>query len=148
MLAPDFTLQTLNGEKITLSDFRDKPVMLTFWRIDCPSCETQIPFLQGFYGTWSKAPLKMLTINAGDKAAAVSDFAARKNITFPILLDPDKKTAQAYGIPGVPVTFFIDTKGTVQAYKLGAFQSQQELEVGLDSLYPSLIGTPSTEKEE
>ena len=147
LLAPDFTLQALDGEKITLSDFRGKPVMLTFWRIDCPSCEAQIPFLQGFYNTWSKAPLGMITINTGDKAAAVSDFAASKNITYPILLDPDNKVAQYYGIPGVPITFFIDAQGVVQAYKLGPFQSQQEIELGLDSLYPSLTGTDNKQEE-
>ena len=145
-LAPDFTLQALHGEKVTLSDSRGKPVMLVFWSIDCPYCVYQIPFIQGVYNTWSKAPLQILAINVGDRAEAVSQFATSNNMTFPILLDPDKKTAQAYGIPGVPVTFFIDTQGMVQAYKPGAFQSQQELEVGLDSLYPSLTGTPPIKK--
>ena len=104
--------------------------------------------IQGVYDTWSKGPLQILAINAGDRAAAVSQFVTSNNMTFPILLDPSKKTAQAYGIPGVPVTFFIDTQGMLQAYRLGSFQTQQELEVDLDTLYPSLTGTSPVNKEE
>jgi peroxiredoxin len=146
--APNFTLKTLDGNTVTLSDFRGRPVMLVFWRIACPSCEYQKPFIQGLYDARSKAPLELLTINTGDKPLAVSQYAASSNITFPILLDPGSKVTQAYGIPGVPVTIFIDINGTVQAYKIGPFQSQKELEAGLDTIYPSLIGTPTTEKEE
>lgn len=146
--AHNFTLETLNGESITLSDFRGTPVMLVFWRIACPSCEYQKPFIQALYDNKSKAPLEILSINIGDKALAVSQYAASGNITFPILLDTGGKVTQAYGIPGVPVTIFIDINGIMQAYKIGPFQSQEELEVGLDTIYPSLVGASTTEKEE
>lgn len=144
--APDFTLQTLDGMTVTLSNLRGKPVMLTFWSIDCPACVSQIPFLNGFYDA-GKSRIELVTINAGDNPLAVKDFVIAHEIKFPVLLDRWKKTAQAYGIPGVPVTFFIDTQGIIKAYKLGAFQSQNELEVGLDTMYPSLIGAPTTKKE-
>ena len=146
--APDFTLKTLNGESITLSDLRGTPVMLVFWRIACPSCEYQRPFIQGLYDAESKAPLELLSINAGDKALAVNQYTASNNITFPILLDTDGKVTQAYGIPGVPVTIFIDINGNMQAYKIGPFQSQKELEVGLDTIYPSLTGMLTTNGED
>ena len=146
--APNFTLKTLKGESITLSDLRGTPVMVVFWRIACPSCEYQKPFIQALYDTEPKAPLEILSINIGDKALAVSQYAASSNMTFPILLDTGGKVTQAYGIPGVPVTIFIDINGIMQAYKIGPFQSQKELEIGLDTIYPSLIGVQTTEKED
>jgi peroxiredoxin len=144
--APNFTLQTIDGKKVSLSEFRGKPVMLTFWSINCPGCVSQIPSLQAFYVARPNKTVELLAIDVGDNPIAVNQFVSDNNLTFPILLDPGQKVAQAYGIPGVPVTFFIDYHGLAQAYKLGPFQSQDEIEKAIDSLYPALTGATSTTK--
>ena len=132
--APDFTLETLSGERVTLSDFIGKPIMLTFWTINCPACAFQMPFVQAFYDEGASEEVTLLTVNVGDRAALVQDFVTSYEVTFPVLLDSQGRVAQAYGIPGVPVNFFIDVEGIVRAYKIGPFQSEEEIESVLDSL--------------
>ena len=136
--APDFTLPTIDGESVTLSDSRGKPVMLTFWAIQCPACGLQAPYIQAFYDEWSSEKIAVLTIDVGDSVAVAQDFVSSQGFTYPVLLDPQSRVAQAYGIPGVPVTFFITTEGIAKAYKIGPFQSREEIESALDTVWPSL----------
>lgn len=140
--APDFTLPSLDGSTVTLSDFNGKPVVLTFWSIYCPACQVQMPYLQNFYNRWSNEKVVLLTVNAGDSAAAVSAFIASSGLNFPVLLDLDKSTSRLYGIPGVPVTFFIDAEGIIQAYKVGSFQSRQQIEDVVTEVFPALTLIP------
>lgn len=142
--APDFTLKSLNGETLSLSDFRGKPVMLTFWKIDCPACEVQMPHTQALYNEWQNEEIAVLTINVGDRAALVQEFVTSRRLTFPTLLDLQGKVAAAYGIIGVPTTFFIDAEGILKAYQIGPFQSQQAIESALKSVFPSLTLGPKT----
>jgi peroxiredoxin len=136
--APDFTLQTIDGDTVTLSNLRGKPVMLIFWDTHCPACESQTPFVQAFYDEWSSEKVAVLTIAVGESAAVVQDFVGSQGFTYPVLLDQQARVAQTYGIPGVPVTFFIDAEGIAKAYKIGPFQSREEIESALDTVWPSL----------
>ena len=143
--APDFTLQNINGEAVSLSDFRGKPVMLIFWKINCAACQFQIPYTQAFYDEWSSDAVAVLTINVGDSISAIQDYNTSLGITYPVLLDPGGKVAQTYGIPGVPLTFLIDDEGIIKAYKIGAFSSREQIEGALKDVFPSLILKPKIE---
>jgi peroxiredoxin len=143
--APDFTLQTISGETVSLSDFRGKPVMLTFWKINCAACQFQMPYTQAFYDEQSGETIAVLTINVGDSASAAQDYVTSRRLTFPVLLDRQGKVAQMYGLPGVPVTFLIDSEGIMKAYKIGAFQSREEMEGAIKSVFPSLTLKPKIE---
>jgi len=143
--APNFTLQTISDETVSLSDFRGKPVMLTFWKINCSACQFQMPYTQAFYDEQSGETIAVLTINVGDSASAAQDYVTSRRLTFPVLLDRQGKVAQMYGLPGVPVTFLIDSEDIVKAYKIGAFQSQEEMESAIKSVFPSLTLKPKIE---
>jgi len=143
--APDFTLQSVNGSIINLDDFRGSPVMLTFWRINCPACQFQMPFTQALYDTLSSDSLVVLTINVGDRAEYVKDYMASRGITYPVLLDTQGKVAQVYGIVGVPMTYFIDGQGILRAYQIGAFQSAEAMENAISSVFPTLVFHPKTQ---
>jgi len=143
--APDFTLQSIDGPTVNLNDFRGRPVMLTFWRINCSACQFQMPFTQALYNKSSSDSLAVLTINVGDRASDVKDYMASRGITYPILLDTQGKVAQVYGIVGVPTTYFIDGQGILKAYQIGAFQSAKAMESAVNSVFPSLILNPKTE---
>ncbi|MCJ7655928.1 MAG: redoxin domain-containing protein, partial [Dehalococcoidia bacterium] len=145
LYAPDFTLQTINGETVSLSDFSGKPVMLTFWKINCPACQFQMPYIQAGYDEWSSETIAVLTINVGDSIPAIQNYVTSQKLTFPVLLDPGGGVAKTYGIPGVPMTFLIDSDGILKAYKIGAFQSRQAMEEALKSVFPSLVLTPKVE---
>jgi len=143
--APDFTLQNISGETVSLNDFRGKPVMLTFWKINCPACQLQMPYIQAAYDEWPSETIAVLTINVGDSISYAQNYVTSQKLTFPVLLDPRGSVAKTYGIPGVPVTFLIDSDGILQAYKIGAFQSLQEMEDSLKSMFPSLVLAPKLE---
>ncbi|MBM3154833.1 MAG: TlpA family protein disulfide reductase [Chloroflexi bacterium] len=139
--APDFTLQTTNGETITLSKLRGRPVILTFWSINCQACRQQEPYIQAFHDRLTDNTLKLITVNIGDHPVILEQYIASDNITFPVLLDTNRKVARSYGIPGVPVTIFIDVRGYVTAYKIGPFQSREDIEKAVDSIWPLLTKT-------
>ena len=143
--APDFTLQNIGGETVSLSDFRGKPVMLTFWKINCAACQFQMPYIQTAYDEWPNETIAVLTINVGDSALAVQNYITSHKLTFPVLLDSRGGVTHTYGVPGVPTTFLIDSDGILKAYKIGAFQSRQTMEDALESTFPSLILTPKLE---
>jgi peroxiredoxin len=143
--APDFSLQTISGETVSLSDFHGRPVMLTFWKINCAACQFQMPFIQALYEKQSDKTIAVLTINVGDSASAALDYVTSRGLTFPVLLDRQGKASQMYGLPGVPVTFLIDAEGIAKAYKIGAFQNQAEMESAIKSVFPSLTLEPEIE---
>ena len=145
LYAPDFTLQTVNGETVSLSDFRGKPVMLIFWKINCAACQFQIPYTQAFYDEESSDTIAVFSINVGDSISAVQTYITSLEITYPVLLDLQGRVAQSYGIPGVPVTFFIDEQGILKAYQIGPFESQEAIESALKKVFPSLTLKPKTE---
>ena len=142
--APDFTLPTLDGSSVTLSDLRGKPVMLTFWRINCSACQFQMPFTQALYDKWSSDSLAVLTINVGDRASDVENYVNSNGITYPVLLDPQNRVSQDYGIIGVPTTYFIDGRGLLKAYQIGAFQNENDMESAINNVFLSLILNPKT----
>jgi peroxiredoxin len=133
--APEFTLQTTNGENVNLSDFRGNKVILNFWATWCGPCQLETPFFQEIYNEQADKGVVILAIDIKESASTVRNFANSKAITFPILLDTEAKVAQKYCIPNVlPVTLFINTEGIIKARKVGAFQSKSEIESILDSL--------------
>ena len=124
-MAPDFTLTSINGEEITLSDYRGKVVVINFWATWCGPCRYEIPMLiefQELYGT-DKLIVLGVAINSGSKEA-VEKFADEFNITYPILYGSDEelgKLVYMYGnFASIPSTFIVNRKGEVTNFIKGA----------------------------
>ena len=135
-LAPDFQLPNLEGQSISLSDFRGEPVLVNFWASWCGPCQYEMPFMQEVYEEWSDRGLVVLAINKGESLSTVEDFMQSGNYSFPVLLDISQDVALEYSIWGVPTTFFIDEDGVIQATKIGPFSSKAEIETGLSEIIP------------
>ena len=133
-LAPDFTLTTLKGEQISLSQFRGKIVMVNFWQSSCSNCKEEMPYLQATYNNWPHDKLEILAVSIGEKAAFVQSFAETQGLTFPVLLDSDEAVSEIYQISRFPTTFFVNADGIIKEIKRGAFTSQSEIEGILKSL--------------
>jgi peroxiredoxin len=129
--APDFQLNTLDGQTIALSDFRGKVVLLNFWAYWCGPCTFEMPFIQQIYDEWQEAGLVLLAIHIGESAEEAASFVEEYSLTFPVLLDIEGTVATQYGATSIPTTFLIDEDGIVQAVKVGAFSSVEEIESGL-----------------
>ena len=134
--APDFQLQDLDGQDISLRDLRGKPVLINFWATWCRPCVFEMPYLQQIYEEWSGEGLVLLTINIGESPTRVKGFLENYNLSLPALLDTKKNVARKYNITGIPTTFFIDKDGIIQEKIVGAFPSKGAIEKYLSQIIP------------
>jgi len=119
--APDFSLPSLRGRPVRLSDFRGKQaVFINFWATWCAPCRLEMPTMEKVYQTYKDKGLKILavSIDAGPKSA-VKNFLEELGLTFPALLDPDMKVFQLYRLFAIPASFLIDKQGIIQFKELG-----------------------------
>jgi thiol-disulfide isomerase/thioredoxin len=135
-LAPDFALQDLEGQTVTLSDLRGSPVMLNFWATWCGPCRHEMPFIQQIYEEWLDKGLVLLTINLRETPAKVEEFMQSNGLSFPALLDRDGSVSLEYNVSGIPTTFFIDKDGIIQEKRIGSFSSAAEIEDYLNEIMP------------
>ncbi len=127
-LAPDFQLQDIEGQNVTLSNLRGTPIILNFWASWCGPCEQEMPFLQQIYEDWHNEGVILLTINLRETLSVVTQYMQSKSLSFPVLFDTDGEVSLNYNIIGIPTTFFIDKDGIIQAKRLGPFNSAAEIE--------------------
>ncbi|MCS5695131.1 TlpA family protein disulfide reductase [Desulfofundulus thermocisternus] len=120
--APDFTLTTADGEELSLSDFRGRPVVLNFWATWCPPCRAEMPAIQSFYEkTGREIHVLAVNLTASERSAArVKDFLDAGGFTFPVLLDTRGDVAREYLVRAIPTTFFIDREGIIRARHTGS----------------------------
>lgn len=134
-LAPDFTLQTLEGESLSLSDLRGKAVVLNFWATWCPPCQGEMPELQAAYDDHASGGLVVLGVNQAEEMATVQAFLDDRGLTFPIVLDSQYEASQRYQVNSLPTTFFIDRNGVIREIVVGQMNAAL-LEQQLRSIYP------------
>ena len=116
--APDFTLPKANSsEQVTLSEInKESPVLLAFWATWCPSCMEEMPALNRLQETKTAAGLRILAVNIEEPRADVEEFIKKNNLKYPVLLDTGGKTANAYGLVGIPVVIYLEKGGEVLYY--------------------------------
>lgn len=134
--APDFKLQNPDGESISLSDFKGKPVLINFWASWCAPCVSEMSYLEEIYDEWSDKGLMLLAINNGESSATVESFLQDNNLSFPVVLDTKAVIVRKYNIQFLPTTFFIDKDGIIQEKVIGAFPSKAAIEKRLSKIIP------------
>ena len=132
--ASDFTLPDLDGEQTSLSDFKGRPVLLTFWRINCTYCREQMPHLNRAYEEYASMGLMVLEVNTTDSSSRVQDFVADYGVSVPVLVDGGEVATGEYRIMGVPTNFLIDRQGVIQEKRTGPFTSYDDLRESLQKI--------------
>jgi cytochrome c biogenesis protein CcmG, thiol:disulfide interchange protein DsbE len=117
--APDFLAQTVDGATVKLSDFKGKPVWLTFGASWCQPCRAENPDIQAALEKRTGSDLVVLGVFISEDAAAVKDYADRVGLTYQKIADPGTKIASQYRILGIPSHFFIDKDGVLREMKIG-----------------------------
>jgi peroxiredoxin len=110
--APGFALVDLNGQSVSLMDFRGKVVVLDFWATWCPPCRREIPDFVGLQTAYGPQGLQIVGI-ALDEPEKVMTFARENGMNYPVLIGSDDVVAKYGGIEGIPTTFIIDRSGKI-----------------------------------
>jgi cytochrome c biogenesis protein CcmG, thiol:disulfide interchange protein DsbE len=134
-LAPDFSLPTLSGQTVKLTQLRDKWVLITFWTTWCSACLYQEPHLQAAF-VEKEGEIEFVGINIGEGERRVEEHITA-DITFTIALDTDQQIGRAYNVRYLPTTLLIDEEGIIRDIKVGPFGSKEKLIVWLDDLTSS-----------
>jgi peroxiredoxin len=136
-MAPDFTLPALDGQTVSLADYRGKKkLVVSFWASWCGPCRLETPALKEFYDRQRKASdnFEFLAISIDDDRAAAEAYAAEARMPFPVLLDLKGTASDAFGVNSIPTLFVIDESGKVTYGHIGydaSLQIQLALQLGL-----------------
>jgi cytochrome c biogenesis protein CcmG/thiol:disulfide interchange protein DsbE len=122
--APDFTLRPLDGgEAVTLASLRGKPVVLNFWATWCVPCFEEHPVLVGTARRLGDK-VRFVGVIYEDSEEQVKSFLAKQGASYPSLMDPGARAAIAFGVFGVPETYFIDPEGKIAAKQIGPLDEE------------------------
>ena len=126
--APDFTLESLDGKSIRLSDLRGKAVLLNFWATWCGPCKIETPWLVEFQGQYGKQGLQVVGVEMGDDGKKdIEQFTKEMGINYPVLFGKEA-VGEAYGgVPALPETFFIGRDGRIVGRIIG-LEGKAEIE--------------------
>ena len=124
-LAPDFTLTDLNGNNVSLSDYRGQNVYVNFWASWCGPCRVEMPDIEEIHGEYQDKDLIVLTVNIGENQTTVQRYIDSNGFTFPVLLDSDQKVARLYKVNSIPASIFIDKEGKVRSQRVGVLTKEQ-----------------------
>jgi len=120
-VAPNFAGQDLQGKPVQLSDYRGKPVMVTFWSPDCFACREELATLQAI-AQKPDSDMVLLTVVAHPTAAEVKDFVQKEGLAFPVIMDEQATITTQYKVHGEPFTYFISPDGRIEQKVIGAGQ--------------------------
>ena len=123
--APAFSLERLDGGRLSLGDLSGRPVVLNFWASWCQPCREEAAMLMKLAADHADRGVAVIGVVYQDDAASASDFMRRYGQTYPGLVDPSGRTALDYGVFGIPETYFIDSTGVIRARQFGPLVSAQ-----------------------
>lgn len=136
---PGFSLRSLEGKTVTLKDYEGKLVVVNFWATWCTPCEVEMPTLERLWQRYRDRGLVVVGVNVdrGGPRSLVEPYVRGKRLTFPILLDPEMRTAQAWRVTGLPATFVVKPGGEVAGVALGLREwDSKEMAGLLETLLP------------
>jgi cytochrome c biogenesis protein CcmG, thiol:disulfide interchange protein DsbE len=127
-LAPDFTLETFDGEEVSLADFEGQTVVINFWSSWCPPCRDEAPMLNQFHAeTEDQDDVILVGIAVWDRPEDSLDFMRQHNLRFLNLADQRGSVLIDYGVYGVPETYFIGPDGTLTGKYRGPLESTDHI---------------------
>lgn len=118
-LPVEFRLKDLNGQLVSLSDFRGKIVFLNFWTTWCYACRIEMPDMEKLHQKFKNKDFAMISINLQESVSQVKQFFKDFKLTFTALLDSDGEVGAHFMITAIPTTFILDKEGIIIGKVMG-----------------------------
>lgn len=136
--APAFTLTSLDGKKVTLADYKGRPVLVNFWATWCGPCKVEMPWFEEFRKQYASQGFEVLglTDDADAGNEVITKVAHKAGVSYPILLT-DGKVQTAYGgMDVLPMSFYVDRNGVVVEQTAG-LGSKDQIEANIKKIIAS-----------
>ena len=135
--APELSFTTFEGETVQLSDLHGKGVVINFWASWCVPCRVEAELFEDAWRAEQDRGIVFIGVNHQDTTAAAQAFLREFAISYPNGADNEGRWSRAFGVAGLPTTFFIDAQGTIQAVVWGPITRKGELARQLDKIRPA-----------
>lgn len=112
--APDFTLKSMSGSNVKLSELRGKVVMVNFWASWCGPCRQEMPHLDSLYKRYNKLGFVLLGVNVEEDSSKAAKMMEDMGVSFPVLFDTRNEVSKKYDVVAMPSTVLIDRDGNVR----------------------------------
>jgi peroxiredoxin len=134
---PDFSLPTLDNQRLTLAGLRGRVVLLNFWASWCRECRPEMSAFEGLHRKFAPRGLAIVGINTREHTTAIQQYAREMGLTFPLALDLDGTVANQYGVIGLPTTFVVGRDGQAVGLAVGA---REWASASAEAIILSLLG--------
>jgi peroxiredoxin len=129
--APDFTLKSLSGENLKLSEMTGNVVLINFWASWCGPCREETPLLNALHSKYEPLGFTVLGVNVEEDVNGAKGFLKNFPVDFPVLLDNTNKVSKQYKVIAMPTTVVVDRDGNMrylhQGYKSGDEEKYRQM---------------------
>jgi peroxiredoxin len=126
--AKPFKLYDTDSVAFSLEDYKNQPVLIHFWADFCAHCRQEFPKIQNAYEILEPKGYEFFAVNAGQSREHVLEIKTTYDLTYPVLVDEEKKIAELYGVTGLPTSLFIDGNGKIREKFIGYLDEKQILD--------------------
>jgi len=119
MQAPDFSLKSLDGNEVKLSDFQGKVVFLNFWATWCGPCRAEVKDIDALYHTLKDEDFTVMAVDIKEDKRKIKSFMKKFGIDFPVYLDASGEIAGQWAVTGIPTTYIIAPDGYILGKAVG-----------------------------
>jgi peroxiredoxin len=131
--APDFTLRTVEGKKLSLSDYKGKAVLINFWATWCAPCKIEMPWLIALRSQYASQGFEILGVSEDDADtphAKLAKFGQEEGLNYPLLVGDDAISRKYGGVEFLPTSYFVGRDGKIVAETAGLV-SKDEVEASI-----------------
>jgi thiol-disulfide isomerase/thioredoxin len=123
-VAPNFTLQSIDGRTVSLSDFSGRPVWVNVWASWCAPCRAEMPDIGTVYQEQhaKNDALALLVVSIGEEPNVVKRYLESAKYQLPVLVDPGFAITERYRITGLPTHYFIGRDGIIKDFAIGGLK--------------------------
>ena len=144
--APDFQVKDLNGEDLSLEQYKGQVVLLDFWATWCPPCIKEIPKLKKVYEKYKDQNFQIIGVSLDRTMPPLAAYVQDEGLAWVHYWDENRNVRNQYGVTAIPTAFLIDGEGIIRKASLGGFDVDSAVaELLKESLDKPIETTPSTE---